>query len=207
MPRKKLISTNQFPYHIYNRSNNKEFFYLSIDKLWEIFLQTFKYLKKELNIDIKSFVLMNNHYHLVLSTPNINLSEAMTYLHREVARNANKKAGRINHFFGARYKWSLIQSEHYYWNVIKYVFRNPVKAGLCKKVEEYNYSSLNIDSSLWKLTDFFNNNAIEIIPNIDWLNLSYDLEIEDCIQKALNKKIFEISRNKNGSRIILPRVF
>ena len=203
MPRKILITTDELPYHVYNRSNNKEFFYLDLEELWPIFLESLCYLKKELKFKIHGFVLMSNHYHLILSTPDKNLSAGMTYLHREAARRANKKANRINHFFGSRYKWSLITEENHYWNVVKYVFRNPVKAKFCENVEDYTYSSLLDKSKIWEMINFFDNTQEVIDLNLDWLNQDYLSQEDLGIKNALNKRIFKLGRDHGGFLIKL----
>ncbi|UYL07782.1 transposase [Bdellovibrio sp. SKB1291214] len=192
MPRKILIITDEFPYHVTNRSNNRENFYLENPFLWPIFLECLHELKKQFHCEIHSFVLMSNHYHLILSTPRKNLGEAMKYLHREVARKANKDTQRINHFFGGRYKWSVINREDYYWNCIKYVFRNPVRAGICEKVEGYLFSSLNNSPHKWHwdLADWFHPEKPKITPDCEWLNEPFQKEIEESIQKGLRRREF-----------------
>ncbi|MBY0315148.1 MAG: transposase [Bdellovibrionales bacterium] len=205
MPRKSLYKTDQFPYHVYNRSNNKEFFYVDRDHLWEIFIECFYQLKIQFFCDIHFFVLMSNHYHLVISTPRCNLGEAMKYLHREVARRANRSSGRINHFFGGRYKWSVIQNEIYYWNCVKYVLQNPVKAELCKSVFDYNYSSLNVPALLfqWQPSDLFNFESTPLMLDRDWLDEPLDSEKEEVIRKGLRRRIFQIPRSMSGRALTL----
>ncbi|QDK45853.1 hypothetical protein DOM22_12175 [Bdellovibrio sp. ZAP7] len=192
MPRKTLILTDDFPYHVTNRSNNREKFYLENYILWTIFLDCFEELKKQYTCEIHAFVLMSNHYHLIISTPKRNLGEAMKYLHREVARKANKQSGRINHFFGARYKWSVINAEAYYWNCIKYVFRNPVRAGICTRVDDYRFSSLNSQPASWKwnMCDWFHRDQPQITPDHDWLNEPFHLELEEIIRLGLRRREF-----------------
>ncbi|MCM2352988.1 MAG: transposase [Pseudobdellovibrio sp.] len=158
MARKLLIRTSQSPYHITGRSNNKEFFYVDLETLWEIFLQAMESAENLFSCDFHAFVLMSNHYHLLISTPLSNIDKVMEHIQREVAKKANRKSARINHFFGGPYKWSLIYEEPYYWNAVKYIFRNPVRAGLCSDVLEYKYSSLNArgDQKIeWKMATFF----------------------------------------------------
>lgn len=204
MPRSLLIRTDEYPYHVVNRSNNKEFFYLDLDELWLIFIDILGVLHYEYKCNIHSFVLMSNHYHLILSTPQKNLSEAMNYMHREVAKRANKKAKRINHFFGGRYKPCLIQNENYYWNAVKYVFRNPVDAGLCNRVEKYKYSSLNFsDSQLWQMVDFFTFPQNTINLDLNWLNEAHPHMQRLAIKKGLRRFKFELPRGKNGHTLHL----
>lgn len=200
MPRKKLILTSKAPYHVVNRSNNKELFYLPLQKLWPIFIENLKKIETHFNCEIHAFVLMNNHYHLIISTPDNNLGEAMKYLHREIARRANWKAKRINHFFGGRYKWSLIYEEIYYWNAVKYVLRNPVKAGISDRVENYPYSSFGMGKGdyRWKMVDFFHDKDKLIELDTTWLNENFKDDHEDLIKLALRRREFKIPTSKNG---------
>lgn len=210
MPRKLLTYTADFPYHITNRSNNQEFFYIDNEILWSIFLDSLNQLTLQFGCEIHAFVLMSNHYHLLISTPKNNIGEAMKYLHREVARRANKESRRINHFFGGRYKWTVVSDERYYWNALKYIFRNPVRAGICTSVEKYKYSSLNSVSSdfKWIVTDHFNNRNQKIELDLEWLNEEYSNEVNECIRLALRRRDFKVPRNKIGRDNILdvPRI-
>ena len=205
MARKLLIRTSESPYHITGRSNNKDFFYVDMETLWEIFMLAMAQAKVLFNCDFHAFVLMSNHYHLLISTPENNIDKVMEHIQREVAKKANRKATRINHFFGGPYKWSLIYEENYYWNAIKYIFRNPIRAGLGSTVADYNYSSLNRGHKeiQWKMIDFFNNKTKPIILDTDWLNEPFHNEIEESIRLALRRKEFKISRDNTGYRATL----
>jgi len=159
-------------------------------------------LIQQYQCELHAFVLMSNHYHLIISTPNCNIGEAMKYFHREVARQANQQSKRINHFFGGRYKWSLITQEDYYWTAIRYVFRNPVRAGICNSVKDYHYSSLNRPSPSfqWQLANQFTNRQQVLELDTDWLNQSTDHESEKAVKKALRRREFEYPRQRSGHR-------
>jgi putative transposase len=194
MARKKVILTDEYPYHITNRSNNRERFYLPLKELWPICINAIKTLKKDYGCRHHAFVLMPNHYHLVLDTPKLNLSDSIQYFQTEVARRANKKTGRINHFFGGRYKWSLITNETYYWNAFKYIARNPVAAGICKNIEDYPYCSINDPSSkeLWAPLS-----EIENRVDYKWLNEDFSKEKKEAIKKGLRRSVFKPPSNNN----------
>ncbi|MGE3973714.1 MAG: transposase [Bdellovibrionales bacterium] len=146
MPRKKLIYTHEFPYHVSARSNNKEWFYLPKEKVWEIFITELNYISVKYKVLIHAFVLMDNHYHLLLTTyPNCDLGKVLCELQKSVSRKINFYAGRINHVFGGPTKPSLIVTPESYQRVLKYIYRNPVTANLTTHVEHYKYSSLNSD--------------------------------------------------------------
>lgn len=203
MARKVLLLTDDFPYHIMNRSNNREFFKIPLPQLWLIFLDVFKILKNEYGCNIFQFVLMSNHYHMVIHTPRKNLSVCMLYLQREVAKRANFKAQRINHLFGGRYKWCLIMEEDHFFNTIKYVFRNPVEAGLCFGVEDYAYSSLVDTHPIFMLADFFYDQSKKVEVQIDWLNECFKPEQNLTIKSALKKRFFKIPKDKDRGQIAL----
>ena len=198
MARKKIIYTKLYPYHITGRTNNKENFILEQEIVWEVFISKLDDLKNIYNFDIKAFVLMSNHYHLLVSTPDENISAGMAYFHSQVAKEINLQSGRINHLFGDRYKWSIIANEKYYWNVVKYIYRNPIKAGICKKVEDYQFSSLSSNKSLFKMTDYFFDNSKPINLELEWLNHAFSREEDQAITKGLKKKEFKIARNQSG---------
>lgn len=126
----------------------------------------------------------------------------MQYLQRETARTANVKTGRRNHFFGTRYRWSVIRSEDYYWNALKYVFRNQVRAGLVEHVEEYPFSSLNRESDLWNFPIPFSHLGTDR-SYCDWLNEPFQNESESLIQKALRRKEFRPPRTAQGRKAVL----
>ena len=192
MPRKKLIYTHLYPYHVMARSNNKEFFYIEKELLWKIFIYVLNQLVIKYKIQIHAFVLIDNHYHLILTvTAKYNLSFIMQELQKSVSRRVNSKTGRINHVFGGPYKASLIQTPEYYFNVYKYLYRNPIEAGLCRNINHYKFSSINTDAI--PLTSPLTGIA-SYIPNqnvIEWLNKSENEKWLNSISKGLKKTVFK----------------
>ncbi|MCH2535094.1 MAG: transposase [Bdellovibrionales bacterium] len=194
MPRKKLIYTPGYPYHVIARSNNKENFHLPKDVMWRIFIQQLNQVVEKYKSMIHAFVLMDNHYHLLITThEKYDLGVVMQYLQRSVSRIVNSKSRRINHVFGGAYKASIIYYPHYYYNVYKYIYQNPLRAGLVSRVEEYNFSTLVTD----KIPISCPTNGIACyIPKYDnyfeWMNDRFEEHQEVVIQKGLNKVAFEI---------------
>ena len=68
MPRKKLIRTDLYPYHVYGRANNKEIFYIPLCDVWRLSCELFDKVTKDYGAQVHAFVLMPNHYHLLMST-------------------------------------------------------------------------------------------------------------------------------------------
>ncbi len=202
MPRALLLRTRVFPYHVYGRCNNKEWFYLPISEMWKIFNEIMGIVVERYGFHIHCFVLMSNHYHLIVSTPQANLDEAMLYFVREVAKTVNRKTSRINHVFGGPYKWSLLDHKRAYEHAFKYVYRNPVEAAMCSKVENYPFSTLqfsaNPSSFTYKLSNsiFENCNQYPQTPSMEtlhWLNHPYEEDEKLNIRNALKHRRFKFS--------------
>lgn len=142
MPRKPLIRSENLPYHVTSRSHNKEQFPLALDRVWRLAILSFKEANEIHPINLISFVLMSNHYHMLLYTPNRNLDRFMYEFNKRLALKIQSEAGVINQIFGGRYKWCLIQSLQYLSNCYRYVYQNPVRAGVVIRCEDYPYSTL-----------------------------------------------------------------
>lgn len=90
---------------------------------------------------LTAWVLMTNHFHLVIQTPQANLSRGMHWLNSTYAGWFNHRHGRCGHLFQGRFKAFLIEKERYLREVLRYVALNPVRAGLVARPEEYRWSS------------------------------------------------------------------
>jgi hypothetical protein len=84
---------------------------------------------------------MSNHYHLVIGTPEPNLSSALQYLNGVYAQWWNKRHQRVGHVLAARFKAQLIQEDRYFLEACRYVVLNAVRAGFVKNVEDWMWSS------------------------------------------------------------------
>jgi len=90
---------------------------------------------------LHGFVLMPNHDHLFVETPDANLSAGMQYLDGSYASYFNARHRRVGHVFQGRYKAILIEDEGHYFEVSRYVHLNPVRAGLVTRPEQWPSSS------------------------------------------------------------------
>jgi len=196
MPRTPLVRTSSFAYHVTARANNKEWFYVPPETAWRIFRAQLAESADKYGVRLHAFVLMANHYHLVLSTPEANLDRFMRHFMTECCRRFQIATGRINHIFGGRYRWSVLESAYGLAYVLKYVFRNPVRAGLCGRVEDYPHSSLSPTCSL-PISEGFDS-YWRLIPKdwtrrLLWLNSPAAREIEEVIQRALRRRHFRLT--------------
>ena len=88
-----------------------------------------------------AYCLMNNHYHLVIETPDGNLSKGMRQLNGVYTMRFNRRHGSVGHVFQGRYKAILIQRESHLLEVCRYVVLNPVRAKLADVPERWRWSS------------------------------------------------------------------
>jgi putative transposase len=143
MPRKPTQKTAHYPYHIYNRVNSKKKYPpLLLEAVWKIYCDELCVMSWAYGVEIHIFVLMNNHYHLVVETPEANISEAMLQFQREVSKRVKELTCSQDFRFQARYKCKTLENEIQYSNTYRYVALNPVESKLASSPIEFRYSSL-----------------------------------------------------------------
>ena len=107
------------------------------------FIETLKKYKEISEYKIFAFCLMGNHLHLLLKTGKEGLDVIMKRLAGSYVYWYNWKYNRSGHLFQDRYKSEAVENDSYLLTVLRYIHLNPLKAGLCKKPENYKYSSYN----------------------------------------------------------------
>ena len=88
-------------------------------------------------------VFMGNHWHLVVVTPRANISAGMHWLNYAYARGFNDRHGYEGHVFDRRYFSGVVESDAHLVGVMAYLALNPVRAGLCRRPEQYPWSSFS----------------------------------------------------------------
>ena len=153
MPRSPRIEFEGATYHVMARGNRREAIVLN-DSDREMFVKTFGEASKKAGFDVFAWVLLDNHYHAVLRTPQGNLVEGMKWFQNTFTRRINSRHRLWGHVFGGRYRSILIENEDfggavwrdYLRTAIDYVHLNPARAGLVDGgntvVTDYPWSSL-----------------------------------------------------------------
>jgi putative transposase len=111
------------------------------DRDRSLFLTTLGEAAERLKLDVFAFVLMDNHYHLLLRTNLGNLSKAMQWLGLTYTRRLNNRLKRSGHLFQGRFKAILVENESYMTELSCYIHRNPLRAGMVKRLIDYRWSS------------------------------------------------------------------
>jgi len=217
MPRKERI-TEAGIYHIINRGvERRNIFNEHSD--YEFFLELLLKLSKDYDVIIHTYVLMTNHYHILLETKQKNLSKAIQFLNDKYAKYYNKKYKRVGHLWQGRYKSYALYDDAHFWIVAKYIERNPIKANMVNDINQYNYQSffewknksknyeLLNDSKIFDMTLLEYEEYISTELEIDAIDIVYKSPktiIIDGKFKVLSKRIetfFEIDSdiNKNDN--------
>lgn len=95
----------------------------------------------EYNVEIYAYCIMSNHFHLLLKAELKELASFMAKVLAGYAQYYNYKHHRTGYVFQGRYRSQCIESESYFWNCLRYIHMNPVKANMCNDIMKYQYSS------------------------------------------------------------------
>lgn len=127
-------------YHVIARGNNREYiFRKDLDKRY--FLKLIYEGMQPMGYRLLGYVLMDNHYHLLIQVMDVKLQKIMHQINNKYSKYFNAVYERCGHVFQGRYKASPIREERYLIKVLAYIHQNPVKAGMCSRVDEYKWSS------------------------------------------------------------------
>lgn len=136
-------------YHIASRGNAKDSIFLD-DQDRLSFLNLVSKVNQRYHFLCHAYCLMNNHYHLIIETPEGNLSSGMRQLNGVYTQSFNQRHQRPGHLFQGRYKAILIQKETHFLEVCRYAVLNPVRVKLVKDPEDWKWSSFRATAGLEK---------------------------------------------------------
>jgi len=106
-----------------------------------LFLDLLEELTERFNIEVHAYVLMGNHYHLLLKTLDANLSKAMQWFGTRYTNNFNLKNNVSGHLFQGRFKSIIVENDSYLLRLSCYIHRNPLRAGMVSRLADYLWSS------------------------------------------------------------------
>lgn len=127
-------------YHVINRGNAGEDIFKSIRDR-EKYLEYLEAASSRFSLRIHTFCLMTNHYHLLVETPEANLSQAIQWINVSYAVYFNIKRQRRGHLFQGRFKSLLVDADEYLKHLSRYIHLNPVRAKMVESASQYPWSS------------------------------------------------------------------
>jgi putative transposase len=111
---------------------------------------------------LHAWVLMSNHYHLLLETPETGLSRGIQWLNQQYAETFNARHGRVGHLFQGRFKGILVEREGHLLELLRYIVLNPVRCGAVASAADYAWSNYRATAGLQ--------------PSPPWLAIDWTLE-------------------------------
>ena len=127
-------------HHVMNRARRGQD--LFVDKAdYQQFIDLLQETTDLFNVRVAAYCLMPTHYHLMLQTPDANLSRCMRHLNGVYTQRYNVSHSCDGTLFRGRYKSILVDADNYVLQLVRYIHRNPLKAGLVKRLDQYVWSS------------------------------------------------------------------
>jgi REP element-mobilizing transposase RayT len=127
-------------YHVTARGNAREPIFFD-DEDRQSFLTILGSVVNRFNWLCHAYCLMGNHYHLLIETPDGNLSRGMRQLNGVYTQKVNRRYSRVGHLFQGRFKSILVDKGSYLLELARYVVLNPVRAKLVKDPKDWEWSS------------------------------------------------------------------
>jgi REP element-mobilizing transposase RayT len=126
-------------YHVVARGNERSPIYRD-DADRERFLTLLGECGQRYGWRVLGYCLMTSHYHLLVQTPEPNLARGMRQLNGVYAQAFNRRHTRVGHVFQGRYGARLVQADEHLLATARYIARNPVRAGVCRRPGEWRWS-------------------------------------------------------------------
>jgi putative transposase len=149
MARPLRIQYAEAVYHVTSRGNARRPIFKD-DKDRGMLLNILEEVNDRYHWLCHAYCLMSNHYHLVIETPDGNLSKGMRHLNGVYTMRFNRHHGSVGHVFQGRYKAILVQKESHLFEVCRYVVLNPVRAKVVEIPERWRWSSYRATAGIEK---------------------------------------------------------
>jgi len=137
--RKKIICEGAI-YHVTSRGNNRDFI-LSDPKHKAFLLKQIKEYKMKFDFELLAYIIMDNHYHLLIKTNKTPISEIMFNINNALGKYLVRELNRKGHVLEKRYTCKIVATDTYIVWLLRYIHRNPIRANICNNLDDYRWSS------------------------------------------------------------------
>jgi putative transposase len=127
-------------YHVMNRGRRQEEIFTDHYD-FGTFLKLLEQSTLLWDIRIAAYCMMSNHYHLLIQTPRANLSRAMRHIDGIYTQRFNRRHKMVGQLFAGRYRSILVDADAYLLQLVRYIHRNPLRAGMVTKPDQYPWTS------------------------------------------------------------------
>ena len=170
MPRKPRLEFENAFYHVMNRGRGRQLIFHD-EEYYLAFIDLLKVVHERFGCIIHAYCLMGNHYHLLIETPNANLSRVMRHINGVYTQMYNRLKKTDGSLFRGRFKSILVDKDAYILQLSRYIHRNPIdmKRPLVLKLEKYQWSSYPV--------------YVNKLKKPDWLTTEFTYEVLGHKQK------------------------
>jgi len=188
VPRASRLKSISRIYHIIMRGINRQVVFED-EEDYNRFIQTSQRYKGICEYKLFAYCLMGNHVHLLLMEDGEPLETVMRRICGSYVLWYNKKYDRVGYLFQDRFKSEPVDDDTYFLTVLRYVFQNPLKAGIANKIENYKWT-----------------NYIEYIEGSESIDTDYVLNIFDTTsrEKAISNFIEYITKDNEDGCLDIP---
>lgn len=207
MPRQARKKSKTGIYHIMLRGINQQQIFEDNED-YNKFLQVLKDSKAISEFKIFAYCLMGNHIHLLLQEQKEPIEQIMKRIATRFVYWYNIKYRRVGHLFQDRFKSEPVEDNAYFLTILRYIHQNPIKAGICKKIQSYQYSSYNEFLEASNIID--SGFVFEIIEKEQFISFNNEKSFDKCLDveekpvikvtdEQARKIVEKYSRCKNAS--------
>jgi REP element-mobilizing transposase RayT len=180
MPRQTRKKSSTGIYHIVLRGINQQIIFEDEEDNTK-FIETLKTYKTISGYKIFAYCLMSNHFHLLMKEGKDDIALALKRITVSYVYWYNWKYSRRGHLFQDRFKSEPVENYKYLLTVLRYIHQNPIKAGICKELDEYEFSSYNC--YLKEDSDFVDTDYIfSMISKEAFINCSNEKHNDECLE-------------------------
>ena len=191
MGRPPRILLEGYPYHIVTRCNNREDLFKEENDFIKL-LEVIRHFKEKHGFKLYAYTLMSNHSHYIIEpTGGISIAIVMRDIMVNFAKWYNRKHERKGHMWESRYHSCLIEDDTYALMCMRYIHRNPVRAGIVEKAWDYPWSSVRHNTFGEKndlIDDLISFIGLSVYPGVRMKQ--YKKLIEEPFDSEKDKKIF-----------------
>ncbi len=163
-------------YHVTSRGNALQKIFLNNeDRDW--FLKVLGDVVVRYGWICHAYCLMSNHYHLLIETPDANLSAGMQLLNGVYTQSFNRRHQRVGHLLQGRFKGILVEKESHLLELARYIVLNPVRAKMVRSVRDWPWSSYRATAGQTESPEFL---------TTDWIRSQLDQD-PTCAVRAYSK--------------------
>lgn len=200
MPRQARTKSESGIYHIMLRGINQQQIFEEAEDYCK-FLDILKECKAICEFKLFAYCLMGNHIHLLIQEGSETLEQIFKRICGRFVYWYNIKYRRVGHLFQDRFKSEPVDSEIYFLTVLRYIHQNPIKASLCKRIEDYAYSSYSEYLGANDLVD--TDYALQLISIDEFIGLNQQIVGANCLDVP-DKAIVRVTDEQ--ARVLIKKV-